>query len=49
MGMKLNKKGFTLVELLVTIFIVSLVIVLSAFGIIKAIGNSKDKALYISK
>ena len=49
MDMKLNKKGFTLVELLVTIVIVSLVIALSAFGIIKAIGNSKDKAGHISE
>ncbi len=39
----MNRKGFTLVELLGTIVIIGLVIAGSAFGIIKLIDKSKDK------
>ena len=41
--MKLNRKGFTLVELLITIVIVGLVIGLSTFGIISLVNNSRSK------
>ena len=46
--MRLNKKGFTLVELLVTIVIVGLVIGISTYGIITAINDSEDKSKTIS-
>ncbi len=44
-----NRKGFTLVELLVTILIVSLVIAIGTFGVMKAIESSKKKAFEITK
>ena len=47
--MKINRKGFTLVELLVTIVIVGLVLALVVFGIFSAIDNSKDKAKNLSE
>ena len=47
--MKINRKGFTLVELLGVIVIIGLVIGLSSYGIIKAYNNSKDKSLAISR
>ena len=46
--MRLNRKGFTLVELLVTIVIIALVIGFSTFGIISAVNNSKNKATVLS-
>ena len=46
--MKLNKRGFTLVELLVTIAIVGLVIGISTYGIITAINSYEDKSKTIS-
>ncbi len=45
----MNKKGFTLVELLVTVAIAGLVIGFSAFGIIKVIDKSKSKAITLSE
>ena len=47
--MKLNRKGYTLIELLAVILIISLIIALSIFGIIKAINSSKGKAATLSK
>jgi len=47
--MKVNRKGFTLVELLVVIVVVSLVIGAIAYGIIGVINNSKSKANLISE
>ena len=47
--MKLNRKGYTLIELLAVILIISLIIVLSIFGIIKAINTSKEKAATLSE
>ena len=44
----MNRKGFTLVELLGTIVIIGLVIAGSAFGIIKLIDESKSKGKNIS-
>ena len=46
--MKLNRKGYTLIELLAVILIISLIIALSIFGIIKAINSSKEKAETLS-
>ena len=46
--MKLNRKGYTLIELLAVILIISLIITLSIFGIIKAINSSKEKAATLS-
>ena len=46
--MKLNRKGFTLVELLVTIVIVGLVVGLSVFGIVKLVGDAESKTSTIS-
>ena len=46
--MRLNRKGFTLVELLVTIVIVGLVIGISTYGIITAINSSENKSKTIS-
>ncbi len=45
----MNKKGFTLVELLVTVAIVGLVIGFSTFGIIKIVENSKTRAKTLSE
>ena len=47
--MNLNKKGYTLIELLAVILIISLIIALSIFGIIKAINSSKEKAATLSE
>ena len=47
--MKLNRKGYTLIELLAVILIISLIIALSIFGIIKAINTSKEKAATLSE
>ena len=47
--MKLNRKGYTLIELLAVILIISLIITLSIFGIIKAINTSKEKAATLSE
>ena len=47
--MKLNRKGYTLIELLAVILIISLIIALSIFGIIKAINSSKEKAAPLSE
>ena len=47
--MKLNRKGYTLIELLAVILIISLIIALSIFGIIKAINSSKGKAATLSE
>jgi len=46
---KLNRKGYTLIELLAVILIISLIIALSIFGIIKAINSSKEKAATLSE
>ena len=46
--MKLNRKGYTLIELLAVILIISLIITLSIFGIIKAVNSSKEKAAILS-
>ena len=47
--MKLNRKGYTLIELLAVILIISLIITLSIFGIIKATNSSKEKAATLSE
>ena len=47
--MKLNRKGYTLIELLAVILIISLIITLSIFSIIKAINSSKEKATALSE
>ena len=47
--MKLNRKGYTLIELLAVILIISLIITLSIFGIINAINSSKEKAAALSE
>ena len=47
--MKLNRKGYTLIELLAVILIISLIIALSIFCIIKAINSSKEKAATLSE
>ena len=47
--MKLNRKGYTLIELLAVILIISLIITLSIFGIINAINSSKEKATTLSE
>ena len=47
--MKLNKKGYTLIELLAVILIIGLILVFSTYGIIKAIKSSKGKAATLSE
>ena len=47
--MKLNRKGFTLVELLVTIVIIALVLGLTTFGILSVVDDSKKESTIISK
>ena len=47
--MKLNRKGYTLIELLAVILIISLIITLSIFGIINVIKSSKEKAATLSE
>ena len=47
--MKLNKKGYTLIELLAVILIIGLILVLSTYGIIKAVKSSKGKAATLSE
>ena len=46
---KLNKKGFTLVELLAVIVVIALVLALSTYGIINAYKKSKENALALNK
>jgi len=46
---KLNKKGYTLIELLAVILIIGLILVFSTYGIIKAIKSSKGKAATLSE
>lgn len=46
---KLNKKGFTLVELLAVIAVTSLVLGLSTYGIINAYKKSKDKTIVLNE
>ena len=47
--MKLNRKGYTLIELLAVILIIGLVLGFSTYGIIKAIKSSKGKAATLSE
>ena len=47
--MKLNRRGFTLVELLVTIAIIALVVGFSVFGIISVINSSNEKVTVINE
>ena len=47
--MKLNKKGYTLIELLAVILIIGLILVLSTYGIIKSIKSSKEKVTTLSE
>ena len=47
--MVLNRKGFTLAELLVTIVIVGLVVSLSVFGIVSLISDSEEQAIILSE
>ena len=47
--MNLNKKGYTLIELLAVILIIGLILVLSTYGIIKAVKSSKGKAATLSE
>ena len=46
--MNLNKKGYTLIELLAVILIIGLVLGFSTYGIINAFNTSKNKSLTIS-
>ena len=46
--MKKNKKGFTLVELVVTIAIIIVVLGISVYGITKIISNSKEKSIEVT-
>ena len=46
--MKLNRKGYTLIELLAVILIIGLVLGFSTYGIINAFNTSKNKSLNIS-
>ena len=47
--MRLNRKGFTLVELLVTIVVVGLVVGLSTFGVIRLIKSSEEEVVVLSE
>ena len=47
--MNLNKKRYTLIELLAVILIIGLILVLSTYGIIKSIKSSKGKAATLSE
>ena len=47
--MNLNKKGYTLIELLAVILIIGLILVFSTYGIIKAIKSSKEKVTTLSE
>ena len=47
--MRLNRKGYTLIELLAVILIIGLILVLSTYGIIKAVKSSKGKAATLSE
>lgn len=47
--MKLNRKGYTLIELLAVVVVIGLVIGLSTYGVITAYNNSKGKATIISE
>ena len=46
--MKLNRKGYTLIELLAVILIIGLALGFSTYGIINAFNTSKNKSLNIS-
>ena len=46
--MKLNRKGYTLIELLAAILIIGLILGFSTYGIINAFNTSKNKSLTIS-
>ena len=46
---KLNKKGFTLVELLAVIVVIALVLALSTYGIINAYKKSKENAYVLNE
>ena len=45
----MNRKGFTLVELLGVIVIIGLIVGLSTFGIIRVYNNSKEKSISLSR
>ena len=47
--MKLNRKGYTLIELLAVVVVIGLILGFATFGIIKAYNNSKGKASDISE
>ncbi len=47
--MNLNKKGYTLIELLAAILIIGLILGFSTYGIIKAIKSSKEKVTTLSE
>ena len=47
--MNINRKGFTLVELLAVIVVLSLVLVISGYGIVNAYKNSKDKIVMLNE
>ena len=46
--MRLNRKGYTLIELLAVILIIGLILAFSTYGIINAFNTSKNKSLTIS-
>ena len=46
---KLNRKGFTLVELLAVIVVIALVLGLSGYGIINAYNKSKNKVIVLNE
>ena len=47
--MNLNKKGYTLIELLAVILIIGLILGFSTYGIINAINSSKEKVTTLSE
>ena len=47
--MKLNRKGYTLIELLAAIVVIGLIIALSTYGIINIIKSSKEKTSTLSE